>query len=225
MMEETTLEGKQPEVTSAAPTKGTQKVEEQISALEQKLRQMQAIKDKEVATARREAEEAKQRITALSQQLESVISDPAAKQEFKTKRLEAEVEAYRAKEGINQHRQLLVREYGVPASELETIDDPALMTDAALRFWRKQSEAKAPDKTERVAELEKLQESGAHDVSIAPAPTPGASSATLTDIEKRINALKDTARKGRGHEATQARMEILSLKAQQKTPPTGRSRM
>ena len=223
-MTETTLEKGQ-EATSAPATKGTQKdVQAQIDALQKQLREMQSAKDREVAQAKSSASEAAKRALELETQMELLINDPTAKQEFKVKRMEAELQTYRAKEGINQHRQLLVNEYGVPRDVLERYDDPGQMTDAALRYWRGKSQAASPEKAERVEELETLKASGAHDVSTSPAPAPTSAASVIDDVDKEITRLRAIARAG-GSRGDQARLEILKMEQKRTKPPSTKARL
>jgi len=223
-MTEKTLDQDQ-EATSAPTTKGTQKdLQAQIDALQKQLRDIQSTKDKEVAQERARATDAASKVSELQTQMEALISDPAARQEFRVKRMEAELQTYRAREGINQHRQLLVNEYGVPRSVLEQYEDPGQMTDAALRWWRNQAQATSPEKTEKVAELESLKAQGAHDVSTSPAPSPDSSSAVVDDVEKEIQRLRAIAKLG-GTKGEKARLEILKQEAKRTKPPVTRARL
>lgn len=177
-------------------------------------RKFQSTKDREVAEAKRIAEDSQKRQEAIEAQLEQLIADPAQRAAYQQERLKTQLEFYKQRDEMGKQRQWFHDNYGVPMEVLENAQTPAEATKLTLDWQREQKVQAAPVvKTEKEKEIERLEEEGGHTVSLSPGTPPERQLLSDSQIEKEIADLRVISQKG-GSAGARARVEILKLEQQ-----------
>jgi len=176
-------------------------------------RQYKSNQDKRASELEKRLREEAEARKAIEAQLETVITDPKAKAEFKQQKLEAELERYRAREVASQQRKLFSDEYGVPESIFESTDSPGEMTDKALRYLRQKSQEKPSGQSAPKPAEAHTEESSGEDFATVNVATPPDGNAS--EIKKKIEELRSISKaSGNSTAARKARSDILDLEAQ-----------
>jgi len=135
----------------------------------------------------------------LEQRLETLVTDPAAKAQMRTERLEHQLEYYKSQEALLRARSLFAERWNVPEGAIAGASNPSEMTELALDYLKKRVEGKTEEEkaAERQRELEKQNASGANDVSTATGTAPTSATALLAEkYAPEMARLKELARKG-----------------------------
>jgi len=135
----------------------------------------------------------------LETRLETLVTDPAAKAQMRTERLEHQLEYYKSQEALLRARSLFAERWNVPESAIANASNPSEMTELALDYLKKRVEGKTEEEkaAERQRELEKQNASGANDVSTATGTAPTSATALLAEkYAPEMARLKELARKG-----------------------------
>ena len=190
------------------------------------LKRLQSTKDREVAEAKREAAEAKRMVADLENKMSELISDPAARAEFDKKRMETELNFYRGQTELTKQKTFISNTWGIPVEVLDSAVNPAEMTRLALDWQAKQRETLSvqAQAQQKKADVQKLEDDGADEVSMTPGTPPSRSTATAQQLDKQIADLREIARQG-GGAGTRARLEILKLEAQRQVGRSSRARI
>ncbi len=199
--------GEGQESEAIQPTSAAGQVNSQSVPLED-FRRMQSAKDREVAAARRMAEEAAARAERVEAELENLIADPVKKQAYINSRQQAQLDYYKAQEEMQRQREWFMQEYGVPLEVVSSAQTGPELTKAVLDWQKTRLTASA--KPAPKAESKKTEDTGGDDVALSTGAPPERQQVMNADIEKQIDNLRVTARKG-GSAGERARLEILEL--------------
>lgn len=207
-------------------TSTDKQVQQSKVVTEEDFRKFQSTKDREVAEARRIAEEAQRRAEEAELKMEALIQDPAVKAQLQTERIKAQLDQYKAREEMESQKRVFQDKWGVPVEVLADAATPSDITLLALNWLKAEREAaaQAAVKAAKEREVEELEDSGAHQVSLSPGTTPDRQRLNTDDIEKRIKELRAVSQ-GRGSAAEQARIEIYKLERERQQSRPLRARV
>jgi len=174
-------------------------------------RQYKSARDKREAELQRQISAMQKELEDARNEMLNLIDDPAARQELKVKRMEAQLAQYRQQEQLNQTRQAIASRWGIPVSVLESASTGPEMTALAMDYLKEQASKAGQEKPEPKPEPDK--NDVADVVSTTSGTPPTEQRLTSAKLDEQIENLRKVAQQG-GSAGERARIQILKLEAQ-----------
>lgn len=173
-------------------------------------RQYKSARDKREAEMQKKLSTMQKELEDARNEMLELIDDPAARQELKVKRMEAQLAQYQQREQLNQTRQSIADRWGIPVEVLASASTGSEMTAKALDYLKEQ--ASQPVSAPKSEPDDDDDQDVSDAVSTTSGTPPTEQRLTSANIEEEIENLRKVSQQG-GSAGARARVEILKLQA------------